>query len=70
MMSKLKKVDSDEPHRGRALDAPSAESGMIVADAHSRRPTVMPDRRLRNWILLANLLAWVGVIVLVRWLFF
>lgn len=72
MMIRLEKIDSDEPRRGRAPDASSAEPGMIVADAHSAgtRPTVKPDRRLRNWILLANLLAWVAMIALARWLFF
>lgn len=71
MMIRLRKSDDDEPRRGRNPDATSAESGMIVADAHSTgtRPAVKPDRRLRNWILLANLLAWVGIIALVRWLF-
>ncbi len=45
---------------------------MIAGDVRGAGigPTVMRDRRLRNWILLANALAWLVIIVIVRWLFF
>lgn len=72
MTIRPKKVDGDAPQDGRANDVSSAECGMIVADAHSAdiQRTVTPDRRLRSWILLANALAWVAIVVLIRWLFF
>jgi hypothetical protein len=72
MTIKLKKFDNDEPQSGRATNASSAEPGMIVGDVQSAdiRSTVTPDRRLRNWIMLANVLAWIVIIVAVRWLFF
>jgi hypothetical protein len=72
MTIKFQKVDSDEPQSGRATDASSAKPGMFVSDLQSAdiRSTVTPDRRLRNWMLLANLLAWIVIIAAVRWLFF
>lgn len=72
MIIRLQERDSDEPQNGRALDAASNESGMIVGDVHGAdiRSRVTPNRRLRNWILLANVLAWIVIVVVVRWLFF
>jgi hypothetical protein len=64
--------DRNEPQVGRGPDSSSTEAGMIAGDVHRAEigPTVTPDRRLRNWILLANALAWLAIIVIVRWLFF
>jgi hypothetical protein len=71
MTLKLHKFDSDEPQDGRAADSPSPGSAMIVGDAQgAERSTATPDRRLRNWILLANVLAWIAIIVAIRWIFF
>ncbi|MDQ8729777.1 hypothetical protein [Bradyrhizobium sp. LHD-71] len=72
MIIRLEKLERGVPRGGRSPDVSSIESGMIAGDAHSLDPqsTVTPDRRLRNWILLANVLAWVAIIVAVRWLFF
>lgn len=71
MTTGLQKRDSDEPQSGRASDVASTGSGMIVGDVHGAeiRSPVTPDRRLRNWLLLANVVAWVMIIVAVRWLF-
>jgi hypothetical protein len=72
MTIRLQKFDNDEPPSGRAPVDSSTESGMIVGDVQGADipSTAMPDRRLRNWILLANVLAWIVIIVAVRWLFF
>ena len=45
---------------------------MLAGEAHidDIAPDVTPNRRLRNWILLANAVAWVAIVVLLRWLFF
>ena len=32
--------------------------------------TAKPHRRLRNWLLLANVLAWILIVAILRWLFF
>jgi hypothetical protein len=72
MTIRLKKIDGEEPQDGRAPHASSTESGMIVGDAHDAdiRSTVTPNRRLRNWLLVANALAWIVIVLVVRWLFF
>ena len=33
------------------------------------RPTVTLDRRPRNWLLFGNIVAWVIIIAILRWLF-
>jgi hypothetical protein len=71
MTLKLHKFDSDEPRDGRAANSSSPGSAMIVGDVQGAdRPTATPDRRLRNFILLANVLAWIVIIVVIRWIFF
>lgn len=39
----------------------SIDASADPAKAHQRRG-------LRNWFLLANVIAWIGIIVLIRWL--
>jgi hypothetical protein len=72
MTIRLRKHDPNEPQDGRSPYSASTEAGMIAGDVRGAGigPTVMRDRRLRNWILLANALAWLVIIVIVRWLFF
>ena len=72
MTIRLQKLDRDAPQNGRAPDVSLVEPGMIAADAHHDGipSTVTPNRRLRNWILLANVLVWAAIIVVVRWFFF
>jgi len=72
MTIRLQTSDSDEPPSGRAPVAALIEPEMIVGDVQSAdiRSTVTPDRRLRNWILLANILAWIVIVIVVRWFFF
>ena len=41
----------------------SIDASADLAKAHQRRS-------LRNWFLLANIIAWIGIIALIRWLFF
>ncbi|WP_458756895.1 hypothetical protein ACSVBT_14070 [Afipia sp. TerB] len=44
---------------------------MIAEHANIPPSPVSPrDRRLRNWLLLANLAAWIGIIVAIRLVFF
>ena len=59
-------------HR-RASNAASTESEMIVGNLQQTadiQPTVTLNRRLRNWLLLANVAAWILIIAVLRWLFF
>ena len=72
MSIRFLKFARDNEQGSSPPDASPTESGMIADDAHGAdfRPTVTPNRRLRNWILLANVLAWVATIVAIRWLLF
>jgi hypothetical protein len=71
-IGRLHKSDSGEPENGRVRDASLTESQMLASEAHIEDITaaVEPNHRLRNWILFANAVAWVVIIVVVRWLFF
>jgi hypothetical protein len=65
--------DEGEPQTGRTFDVVSTESDMIVGDlqhAADTQLTATAGRRLRNWLLIANALAWILIVVVLRWLFF
>jgi hypothetical protein len=40
------------------------------AGRHPIEPDLPPDRKLRNRIILANVIAWVAIILLARFIFF
>ena len=63
---------SDDDARVDVRDASSSDRPMLVSDAplENIAPDAAPNRRLRNWILLANAVAWVAIAALVRLLFF
>jgi hypothetical protein len=65
--------EGEPPQSGHAFDAASTESEMIVGDLQQTadiQPTATPNRRLRNWLLFGNVIAWILIIAVVRWLFF
>jgi len=73
MTVRLHEREEREPQRGVAPHAASTESEMIVGNlqqAADARPAQTPDRRLRNRLLLANLLVWILIIAALRWFFF
>jgi len=73
MSVRLQEREESEPQRGVAPHAASTGPEMIVGNlqqAADVQPAVTLDRRLRNRLLLANLLVWILIIVAVRWLFF
>ena len=73
MIVRLHQREESEPQRGSAPHASSTESEMIVGNLQHGadiRPERTLDRRLRNRLLLANLLVWILIIAGVRWLFF
>ena len=73
MSVRLQQREESEPQRGDAPHAGSAEPGMIVGNlqhAADIQATHTPDRRMRNRLLLANLVVWILIVVAVRWLFF
>lgn len=71
MIVQLRKIETtsgDSP----VSSAPSAEPAMIAdqMNAASLVPPVTPNRRLRNWIILANVAAWALIILAIRLIFF
>ena len=73
MSVRLPQREEGEPQRGVAPHAASTESEMIVGNlqqAADVQSTHTLDRRLRNKLLLANLVVWIVIILAVRWLFF
>lgn len=70
MVVRLQKVDV-LPHDAHASRGSSAEPMMIADHANiPTSPASLPDRRLRNWLLLANIAAWLLIIVAIRLVFF
>ncbi len=70
MVVRLQKVDV-LPRDARASRGSSAEPTMIADHANIPTcPAGPPDRRLRNLLLLANVAAWVAIIVAIRLVFF
>jgi hypothetical protein len=52
----------------------SGEAPMMAERLHSRalvpRDRLLPDRRLRNRIIIGNVMAWVAIVILIDLLFF
>jgi len=72
MIVRLRKIETTS---GDSLvsSAPSAEPAMIADQmnaASSLTPPVKANRRLRNWIILANVAVWALIILAVRLIFF
>jgi hypothetical protein len=71
MIARLKQVDlaADDSPGSRAR---SAEPSMIAehADIPSLPPAAGTNRPLRNWLILANIVAWIVIIAAIRLIFF
>jgi hypothetical protein len=73
MSIRLQPRDDDGPQDGGASGSAATESSMSVDDLQQPadvQPTVMLDRRLRNWLLFGNVVLWILIVAVVRWLFF
>jgi hypothetical protein len=72
MSVRLQEREESEPQRGVAPHAASTGPKMIVGNLQAAdvQAPVTLDRRLRNRLLLANLIVWILIIAAVRWLFF
>ncbi|MEH2512892.1 hypothetical protein V1291_004246 [Nitrobacteraceae bacterium AZCC 1564] len=73
MIVRLQKIDNtarDDSHSSRQ---PSAEPLMIAEHANIPPlsvPAESSNRRLRNGLILANVVAWIGIIIAIRVIFF
>jgi hypothetical protein len=67
-LQKIETTSGDSP----VSSAPSAEPAMIAdqMNAATLTPPVKPNRRLRNRIILANVAAWVLIVLAIRLIFF
>jgi hypothetical protein len=73
MSVRLHKSNDDESRMDDDRDVvSSSDPRMLASEIHIEdiAPDVAPNRRLRNWILLANAVAWIAIVVFLRWLFF
>jgi hypothetical protein len=72
MTAKINKVESTAANESLAPERFSREETMTAGHANcpvlERRDA--PDRRLRNRIIVANVIAWIAIIVLIRLIFF
>ena len=72
MTAKLRKIESPAANEPFAPEQFSREESMIAEPASG--PLLEPhdaiDRKLRNRIILANIIAWIVIIVLIRLVFF
>lgn len=69
MTAKLRKVEEPRANEPLVLESSSREAPMI-ADCHVLPTQDQSGRRLRNRVLLANAIAWIVIIVLIRLIFF
>lgn len=68
-MRDVVKRNESSPHIVAASNHEATDSLMqqsIRADAEY--PKAHQRRGLRNWLLLANIIVWIGIIVLIRWI--
>jgi hypothetical protein len=72
MTAKLNKVKSTAANESLVPEHFSREETMIAEHASCPVPERRdaPDRRLRNRIIVANVIAWIAIIALIRLLFF
>ena len=72
MIAKLRKVEETVADEPLVLESSSREAPMIAEHADGRllQQRDPPDRRLRNRVIVANAIAWVVIIVVIRLVFF
>jgi hypothetical protein len=72
MTEKLKKVESTAANESLVPEYFSREETMIAEHASCPGPERRdaPDRRLRNRIIVATLIAWIAIIALIRLILF
>jgi hypothetical protein len=72
MIAKPQRAETAAANEPRVSESSSREEPMIAEFAHYRVLERHPpsDRRLRNRIIVANAIAWIAIIVLIRLIFF
>jgi hypothetical protein len=72
MTATLRKIESPADNESFTPEQISREETMIAEHASGPllEPHDAPDRRLRNRIIIANIIAWIAIIILIRLVFF
>ncbi len=72
MIAKLREVEETAANEPLVLELSSREAPMITeyADCRALRRPDPSDRRLRNRLIVANVVAWIAIIALIRLIFF
>ena len=72
MIAKLRKVEETVANEPLVLESSSREAPMIAEHADGRllQQQDPSGRRLRNRVIVANAIAWVVIIVVIRLIFF
>jgi hypothetical protein len=72
MIAKLREVEETAANEPLVLESFSREAPMITnyADCHLLHLPGPSDRRLRNRLLVANVMAWIAIVALIRLIFF
>lgn len=72
MIVPLQKIETTVEGDQFVSRAPPAEPPMIADHANISALPAVPatNRRLRNWLILVNIIAWVAIIRVIRFIFF
>lgn len=72
MIVRLQKIEPTAGDHALMSHAPSAELPMIAdhVNSSSLSPVAGTHRRLRNWLILANVIMWALIVLAVRLIFF
>ncbi len=72
MIVQLQKIETTVEGDRFVSHAPAAEPPMIAdrVNISALPPAPATNRRLRNWLILANIVAWVAIICVIRLIFF
>lgn len=72
MIVQLQKIETTVEGDRIVSHAPPAEPPMIAdrMNIPALPPAPATNRRLRNWLILANLIAWIAIICIIRLIFF
>lgn len=72
MIVQLQKIETTVEGDRFASRAPAAEPPMIAdrVNISALPPTPATNHRLRNWLILANIAAWIAIVSIIRLIFF
>jgi len=72
MIVRLQKIETTVASDRFVSHVPPAEPPMIAdrVNISALPPAPVTNRRLRNWLILANIIGWIAIVCVVRLIFF